>query len=305
MVNRIWHYLFDEGIVRTVDNFGQTGERPSHPELLDYLAGEFINDGWSTKSLIRQIVLSRTYQLSNGFDEANFEVDPDNRLLWRMNRRRLDFEEIRDALLFVSGKLERQPPEASPLADVARGELGRRGNTNFRLAQYSFRSVYLPIIRSKLPAAMSIFDFPDSSEVRGRRDVTTVPTQALFMMNSPIVMQNARLAAQGLLASDHESQRSRITLAYQQTVGRAPTESEIARTQAFLKSQPEPVKVRKGRQAGRRFEAWTQLYHALLPAPSFVIANNFKSRVRTQDRQMKIKPSPLSMIRPFIPSRRK
>ncbi|NDB74703.1 MAG: DUF1553 domain-containing protein [Verrucomicrobia bacterium] len=118
MANRVWQHLFGDGIVSTPDNFGATGERPTHPELLDFLAARFVANGWSVKQLIREIVLTRTYQLSNASDAKNFAADPDNNYLWRANQRRLDAESIRDSILAASGRLDLQPPAGSPLSSM-------------------------------------------------------------------------------------------------------------------------------------------------------------------------------------------
>ena len=137
-----------------------------------------MQEGWSIKQLVRSIVLSRTYRLSSDHDQHNFAVDPDNQWLWRMNRRRLEAESIRDAVLFVSGSLQLEPPTASIVQDFAIAELGRRRNMQTTFVDDVHRTIYLPIVRSKVPAFLTTFDFPEPSEVKGRRDVTTVPTQA-------------------------------------------------------------------------------------------------------------------------------
>ena len=146
--NRIWHHLFGAGLVRTVDDFGRQGEPPSHPELLDYLAARFMAVNWSFKRMIREIVLSRTYQLSSEHREEAFRADPENRLLWRMNRRRLDVEALRDSLLAISGQLDLSPAESmvAHLPDQATG-VGDKPHKPFESVR---RSVYLPVIRNDL-----------------------------------------------------------------------------------------------------------------------------------------------------------
>ena len=265
MVNRIWHHLFGAGLVRTVDNFGQTGERPSHPELLDYLARKYMQEGWSTKQLIRSIVLSQTYQLSSHHDDANFESDPDNRLFWRMNRRRLEAEVIRDSVLFVSGSLELKPPTGSVVQDLAVAELGRRQNTRVELTQDRHRTIYFPVIRAKVPTFLVNFDFPEPSEVKGRRDVTTVPTQALYMMNNPLVVEHSKLAAKRLL-QEELSDEERIQQAYRSTIGRNATPEQSDRVLAFLKSaEPESNK--------ERLDTWSDIMHALIASAEFRYRN--------------------------------
>ncbi|MEM7144832.1 MAG: PSD1 and planctomycete cytochrome C domain-containing protein [Verrucomicrobiota bacterium] len=197
MVNRIWHYLFGQGLVRTVDDFGATGEAPSHPELLDYLARRFVESGWSVKSIVREIVLSRAWQQSSAHDVEKHAVDPDNRLLWRMSPRRLEAEAIRDAMLAASGRLERVRPAGSYLAGVGEGAVGKAVfEPEIRAIEEPVRSVYLPRVRNVLPEAMELFDAPDASLVIGARATTTVPLQALYMMNGEFV----RLQAEALAA---------------------------------------------------------------------------------------------------------
>ena len=209
MANRVWHWLFGSGLVRTVDNFGTTGEEPSHPELLDYLAVRLGEQSWSVKKLVREIVLSRVYQLNSAADGGTAsphkdrrtllasaakaaKVDPENRLLWRMNRRRLEAECLRDTILSVSGEL--QPSTGGPT--IAPGTA----------ADYAYkhtskqRSVYLPVLRNALPELFEVFDFADTSRVTGQRNVTTVAPQSLFLLNHPFVMEQARHFADRLLA---------------------------------------------------------------------------------------------------------
>lgn len=223
MANRVWHWLFGAGLVRTTDNFGTTGETPSHPELLDYLAQRFIEESWSVKKLVRAIVLSRTYQLASTPDERALAVDPENRLLWRMNRRRLDAESIRDTILHVSGQL-----------NLAVGGPNIKPGT---AADYGYkhteprRSLYVPVFRNALPELFEAFDFADPATVVGRRNTSTVAPQALLLMNHPFIMEQAELAAKRLRpGADSE----RITEAYRMTVSRAPAPSELAVVQKHL-----------------------------------------------------------------------
>ena len=171
-VNRVWQHLFGQGLVGTPDDFGTRGERPSNPELLDHLARRFMQQGWSVKRLIRHLVLSRTYQLSSNFDRAAAARDPENRWLWRMNRRRLQVEALRDGLLAVSGQLDPSPAE-SVVADlnVQATGVGVKPNKPVRSVR---RTIYLPVVRNDLPALFQLFDFGDSLSVNGRRSATNV-----------------------------------------------------------------------------------------------------------------------------------
>ncbi|WP_197441353.1 DUF1549 domain-containing protein [Thalassoglobus neptunius] len=189
-VNRIWHHLFGTGLVRTVDNFGLPGEVPSHPELLDHLAIQFIEGGWSTKELIRKIVLSRTYQLASGTSHPNHS-DPDNRLLSRQNRRRLNAESIHDALLMFSGELS-----FSSVEDSVRP--GTKSEYGYQF-DFGSRAVFLPVFRNRLPDLMSVFDFPDPNLSIGNRVSSTVSPQSLFLMNSEFILQRANATAQRVL----------------------------------------------------------------------------------------------------------
>jgi len=237
IVNRVWHHLFGEGIVKTVDNFGVTGDAPSHPELLDHLARRFIRDGWSIKRLVRTIVLTRTYQLSSAAPPENVAVDPDNELLWRHAPRRLEAEEIRDATLAAAGQLDLSRPVGSPAMNLVVSELTNNGVQAKRLikeAQSSqHRSIYLPLLRGLTPEALAVFDFAEQGMVTGDRDTTTVAPQALYLLNDPFVMSQSRTLAERVLAA-HLSDKKRIDLAYRLTLGRHATEAELGRAAAYL-----------------------------------------------------------------------
>ncbi len=191
IVNRVWLHLFGRGLVPTPDNFGAAGQRPSHPELLDTLAVDFMADGWSIKRLIRRIVLSRAYGLDSSHDPHNFEADPDNALVWRMSKRRLEAEALRDALLFVSGRLATEPPVGSAVARTGEG-LAFFLRVAGLDASDPHRSVYLPVVRDEVLESLALFDFADPSLVTGERATTTGPAQALYFMNGPFVSGRPR-----------------------------------------------------------------------------------------------------------------
>lgn len=232
MANRIWHWMCGRGIVRTVDDFGSAGDRPSHPELLDYLAIRFIENGWSTKKLIREIALSRTWQLSTGFDEANFAIDPANQYLWRMRQRRLEAEAVRDAMLAVSGNLERKRPLGTLLQEVGEGNVGQNVfEPVIRAIESNHRSVYLPRVRGVLPELLELFDAPDAGLVSGARETTASPLQALYLMNNPFVQQQAA----GLSSRVAKRQpNERIEFAYMLALGREPTATEKQQAIDFM-----------------------------------------------------------------------
>jgi hypothetical protein len=233
MVNRVWHHLFGRGLVATVDNFGATGERPTHPELLDHLALRFMDEGWSVKAMVRGLVLSRTYRLANLNQDGSEAKDPENLLLGRMNMRRLEAEALRDAMLFASGQLDLRRPESSPVMGMNLAEIGRRGGSP-DLSQSTHRSVYLPVLRNFLPDLFDAFDFAEPSSVMGRRDVTTVSTQALFMMNNPFVLAQARAMAESLLQETSASENDRVSMAYLRILGRPATAGETQRALEFM-----------------------------------------------------------------------
>jgi cytochrome c553 len=238
IVNRIWHHLFSRGIVTTVDNFGMTGDKPSHPELLNHLAARFVRDGWSTKRLVRAIVLSRAYQLSTEATPAHLAVDPANKFIWRHSPRRLDAEEIRDAILASSGSLQLGRPGPSAAKELRMVEMRDNGPEARVLGQaadkYLHRSVYLPLLRGVTPRALEAFDPVDQTLVSGKRDTTTVPSQSLYLLNATFIRQQSLALAERLLKADSLTDPDRITLAYEVLFGRGPSVSELARARAFL-----------------------------------------------------------------------
>jgi mono/diheme cytochrome c family protein len=237
-VNRVWQHLFGTGIVNTVDNFGVTGGAPSHPELLDHLAGRFIADGWSVKKLARALVLSRAYQLGSDATAAHRAADPANRLVWRHSPRRLSAEEVRDATLAAAGTLDLKRPEGSPASALRMVEMRDNGPEakiiNDRADAGTHRSVYLPLLRGVTPHALEAFDPVDQTLVTGTRDTTTVPAQALFLLNSPFVRKQALAFAGRVLKDKDASDADRVRAAYRLALGRAPTDKEIDRAKAFV-----------------------------------------------------------------------
>jgi len=231
-VNRVWYHLFGRGIVPTVDNFGTPGERPSHPELLDYLATRFVKSGWSQKSLVREIVLSHAYRLSVWADESLLKADPENTLFARANRRRVEAEVIRDAILTVSGQLDLNGggPVVSHFPEQA---IDNNSQGGFNTDPLLTRSVYLPVIRNDIPPLFEVFDFADPDEPHGRRDTTTVSTQALYLMNSTFTNTHAKFAAERLRAEGRDD-ATRLDRLFRLALGRPPTRAEAEKTTAFL-----------------------------------------------------------------------
>ena len=231
MVNRIWHHLFGQGMLKNMDNFGSTGGDPSHPELLDHLALRFAKNGWSVKGMVREILLSRTYQLSSDYDSANYNADPDNRYLWRRSTRRLDAESIRDSMLSVSGLLKPERPRGSAVSSAGDRRVSSRSQT--LRATTDHRSVFLPIVRDMISEPLRLFDYAEPSMVTGKRDVTTVPSQALYLMNDSFVTRVADTMARRVVA-EQDSPDERIKLAYQLAYSRLPRADELEKTQYFF-----------------------------------------------------------------------
>lgn len=237
IVNRVWQSLFGTGIVNTVDNFGINGGQPSHPELLDYLTQEFVREGWSLKKLVRRVVLTRSYQLGVEAPDANREVDPANRLVWRHSPRRLTAEEIRDTLLVTSGQIQPKP-EASAAKELRMVEMrdnGAEAASIHRAADKSLsRSVYLPLLRGVTPGNLQAFDPVEQTLVTGQRDATTVPTQALYLLNSPFVRKEALALASKAAGDTAMAPGDWVRQIYLLTLGRSPSDVEAARAEQFL-----------------------------------------------------------------------
>lgn len=268
LVNRVWHHLIGQGLVRTVDNFGRTGEAPSHPELIDHLADELIAANWSIKSLIRTMVLSRTFAMSSQHNETAQAIDPENRLLWRANRRRLDPETLRDAMLQAAGTLNLKPLDStvSYLGDQATA-VG--ANTNRRRTDFPNRSIYLPVIRNDLPEIFDAFNFADPQTTTGRRPETMVATQGLFVLNDESVMTAAESTAKRLLNEVTTSDEARIDRMYELMVGSPPDDDERRQLVSFISTVKQQLGISDPAVASEK--AWAIAAHALLASSRFQI----------------------------------
>jgi len=254
--NRVWHWMFGSGIVRTCDNFGATGELPSHPELLDALAIGLTRSGWSTKDLVREMALSHTYQLSSATNSTTIAADPENRWFARANRRRLDAECLLDAVLATSDRLRLEM--GGPLLKP-----GISADYGYQ-HQTTRRAVYWPLLRNALPEMLEVFDLADPSLVTGRRNVSTVAPQALFMMNDSLVLNESREAARRLIAAEPADDARRLELAYRRILGRRPTDAEQRAALDYLAAN------RPAGADGPSQEAiWTQLAQALFASLDF------------------------------------
>jgi hypothetical protein len=269
MVNRLWRWHFGEGLVRSTDNFGHLGDRPSHPELLDWLAVRFVESGWSIKAMHRLIMLSSTYQMSTSYDERAASADPENRLHWRHNRHRLEAEALRDGILAVSGRLDlRMGGTLYPGGN--RAYVIGYPNTTYDKYDFDRRSVYLPVMRSDVYAVFQAFDFADPSTASGERAATTVAPQALFLMNGKIVQEQTHHLAAGLLADTKLDEAGRICEIYERAYSRPPTDREKARALDFVRHCEEALATEKIDATERRLRSWQSLCRVILAANEFI-----------------------------------
>jgi hypothetical protein len=248
MMNRLWQQHFGRGIVTTPGDFGVQGEPPTHPELLDWLACEFVARGWSLKTMHRLLVTSATYRQANRTHAAASRSDPENRLLWRANRHRLEGEALRDALLSVSGSLNPKAggasvfPELPPELAVPRGGWPVSSDATER----NRRSVYVFVKRNLRYPLFSAFDAPDSNETCSRRFVTTTAPQALMLFNSKFVLDQARAFAGRVLREAGSQPEEMIDHAYRIALGRTPADDERESLLGFLTKQTETLRTRLG-----------------------------------------------------------
>ena len=237
-VNRVWQHLFGTGIVSSLDNFGSAGDQPSNPELLDYLAQDFIRNGWSTKKLVREIVLTRAYREGTDVPPGYRDIDPADRYVWRHAPRRQEAEEIRDSILASSGQLNLDHPAGSPSMVLRMIEIrddGQAVRSILASADRSdYRSIYLPLLRDETPRPLAAFDPVTQTLVTGRREETTVPTQALFMLNSPFVREQSVRFADQLLAKRNGGDAGRVRVAYECVLGHDASREDVARARQFI-----------------------------------------------------------------------
>ncbi len=269
MVNRIWHHLFGAGIVRTVDDFGHVGDLPSHPELLDYLAHQFVTDGWSVKRLIREIVLTRTFQTDHQPGDGALLADPENRLLQHYPARRMEAEAIRDSLLFASGRLDAKLYGMSvrPFREkedeyhrLFRGPLDGDGR----------RSIYIKVMLMEAPAFLESFNIPGGKVATGRRDLTSVPAQALAMLNDPLVRNQADYWAKQLVQRKNESVEQRIESMFLTALGRMPSAGEKTRFAQFADRLADLHHVSRA-QLLQSQPIWSDMAHTLYNLQEFIV----------------------------------
>jgi len=284
-VNRVWQKLFGEGLVRSVDYFGTRGDLPTHPELLDHLAFRFMTDGWSQKRLIRSLALSRVYRLSSRNGDLpptapvekrrSPEPDPENKLLARMNSRRLDAESIRDAMLVASGRLTAPsggpglplefPENITGLPMKEKADAHPQFTLKKERESQAFeRTLYLPVVRTGTQPGTArlrdVFDFPQPAQITGMRGETTVPTQSLYLLNSELIRQRSEDLAGDLLAAKDDAQ-IRIARLWLRILGRPATGAEQEDAVAFLQAA----------QAAGEPRAWAELARALFCSNDFLL----------------------------------
>jgi hypothetical protein len=269
-VNRVWRWHFGSGIIKSTENFGRLGDRPSHPELLDWLARRFMESGWSTKELHRLILSSSTYQMASSHSDATIaEADPENRLLWKFGLRRLEAEQIRDSILAVSGRLD---AELGGKTVPLRNRQFVFNHTSVDHTKYDSlrRSLYLPVIRNNVYSLFSQFDFPDPTMPTGSRNATVVAPQALLMMNAGLVMESADHLAKMLLNEGLDN-AGRVNLAYERALGRLPSESESKRSLVFI-SDATSTGLTDAANVGTEAEqsAWSMFCQSLFASNEFI-----------------------------------
>ena len=268
IANRVWHWHFGNGLVRTPDDFGIRGAKPTHPELLDWLASELIRSGWSIKHLHRLILRSSAYQMSTANNARAAEADPENTLLWRMNRRRMEAEVIHDSLLQMAGRLDLQMGGLAAVVktqDPTSDELDRNNEIYRGIMR---RAIYVPVHRTHVYELFDAFDFPDPGTPTGRRNATNVATQALFFLNNDWLMQQA----EALAKRSHGGPEKRVGFLYETTLGRKPSATERASALKFVErfgqALPESLPLAK-----REDQSWAAFCQVLLQSNPFLYLN--------------------------------
>ena len=272
MVNRLWRWHFGRGIVPSTDNFGLLGQPPSNQPLLDWLASEFIRSDWSIKRMHRLILLSSTYRMSSAYDEKANATDPENNLLWRANRRRLEAEPMRDAIVYLSDDLDlSMGGSILDVRDRARVASTRsRGNLDY---DRNRRAVYLPVVRSSLYDVFGAFEFADPSVPNGNRGEAVVAPQALFMMNGSLMLQHTRKMADQLLEDEHLDDAGKVRDTYERVLGRLPRPAEIDRALTFIANIEKALGGRAADSRERRARAWQSFCKAMIGSSEFLYIN--------------------------------
>lgn len=270
MVNRVWQAHFGRGLVRSPDNFGSLGRRPDHPQLLDWLAATFVEQGWSIKELHRAIMLSQTYQMSTRYDSTAAEIDPENKLLWRMNRRRMEAEVVRDSLLAMADQLDLSIGGPALPNDKTLVILSGAAVKDPSFYASDRRSVYLPVLRSGLYDMFQAFDFPDPAVVSGGRSGAVSASQALFMMNGELTARVSGIMAEHLLAG-HDRFEARVNAAYEAAFSRPASAVEMSDWREFFNGYKAAVDDEEA--SHRRHNAWQSFCRVVLSSNEFVFVD--------------------------------
>lgn len=269
IVNRIWRWHFGKGIVATPDNFGKLGAKPTNQPLLDWMAANLMEQGWSLKKLHRMILLSNTWQMSNKWNEQAASVDPDNDLMWRADLRRLDAESIRDSILLVSGGLDLKM--GGSLLNVNNREFVFNHESKDGVTyDFNRRSIYLPVIRNHLFGMFMLFDYSDASVLNGDRASTTVAPQALFLLNSHLVEDASERMADSILSHTSQSPEQKIQQLFLKSYGRLPSELEVNRSLEFLDEVENDLQSEEADSVKRIHRAWQVLCQSFFASSEFI-----------------------------------
>jgi hypothetical protein len=269
-VNRVWHYLFGEGLVRTPDDFGHLGQPPTHPELLDYLAARFVDEGWSTKRLVRLLVTSAVWQQASVADAHALSTDPENRLWHHMPLRRLEAEAIRDALLAVSGRLD-PALFGPPIEPFRTAEDASKRLLAGPLDGEGRRSLYIEMTLMEPPRLLALFNQPIPKFTTGRRDVTNVPDQALALLNDPFVVAMAKFWSERLVADDAAPAQQRAERMIAAALARPPKPGEAERLVKLVERSAELRGVAGDEAALLKCQtAWQDAAHAIFNLKEFI-----------------------------------
>ena len=269
IANRVWRWHFGKGIVATPDNFGKLGAKPTNQPLLDWMAVTLMEEGWSLKELHRLILLSNTWQMSSEFNAQAAAVDPGNRLMWRVDVRRLDAESIRDSILSVSDGLD--PALGGSLLNVGNREFVFNHESKDGVTyDFNRRSLYLPVIRNHLYGMFMLFDYSDASVLNGDRSATTVAPQALFLLNSELVEEASHRMAESILNQTALSPEQKIQELFLKSYGRQPSEREVSKSLHFLEELEKELQATEADSEKRITRSWQVFCQSIFASSEFI-----------------------------------
>ncbi|MDD7984521.1 PSD1 and planctomycete cytochrome C domain-containing protein [Lentisphaera marina] len=271
MVNRIWMKLMGQAIVRSTDNFGLTGTAPTNQELLDFLALKFMTNNWSLKGIIKNIVLSRAYRSSSEYNANNFKIDPDNEQFWRIDKRRIEAESIRDAILQISGEIIISQPIGSQVAEKGQTTIGRAGQLTIDISA-PYRSIYLPVVRDFLPDFLKTFDFPESMTTASKREINNNAAQALYMLNNDFVITSSELTAQRLIKHNSDLDKQ-IQTAFIICLARQADSGELIGARQLYQNFYQSSEMRQKTTNERKAKSLAAVVQALFASSEFRYLN--------------------------------